>query len=199
MEGDTADALLASVGFEVVTEAGCPVFYKTPMPRRRRLYKKDEVTAFLGTEQEAGRLLEVRADMFNFGKRKKGGGRRAGGDNERGAGGAGGGGGGGEPLSCVDTAVKQLTRDPNIDVNHKRLLSQVATSLDSWVAEVPPEMSDTEFQKFKQQLHESPDLDAWLAVVQGDRGVAQLLANEFTDDVLAEIATVDWRAKSSST
>ena len=64
------DKFLSDRGFERVNEDGKSVFYITPRPRHRKLYKRDQVEKYLTTEQQDGRQLDVSGYMFRFTKKR---------------------------------------------------------------------------------------------------------------------------------
>ena len=72
MSDEQVEALLISHGFECkVSGDGRRRSYRTPAPQRRWMDRRDQLEGFLSVEHASGRLLDIRADMFVFGKRKK--------------------------------------------------------------------------------------------------------------------------------
>ena len=65
-----SDTFLSERGFERVVEAGKPVYYNTPGPMPRILYKRDHVQSYIEREKKAGRPTAVTEDMFRFTKKR---------------------------------------------------------------------------------------------------------------------------------
>ena len=131
------DKFLSERGFERVVEAGKPVFYNTPGPMPRILYKRDHVESYLKRENNAGRPTEVTANMFRFTK------KRAKSDVCP----VGGAGDVVQPdlqpdlelalqpslpatASILETTVSRLAKTPGAKVNHRRDLCSTARELE---------------------------------------------------------------------
>ena len=125
------DQKLLRFGFEVFRDGPRPV-YKTPKPQSRRLHKISEVKAYLEAQHLQGRLLDVSADLFSFGKRKERqegvdqvdaqkqgvqvGGHQHEGDAQQ----AGGDEVGDELSSVIDSMVRLLRREQGVTTNHRQ-------------------------------------------------------------------------------
>ena len=208
MEVTTEDALLLQAGFRVVREGVQNTFFVTPGPCTRRLYKQSTAASWLAKEHEAGRLQNITVEMFMFHKRKRArdAARKvpgAGGDAECSSRGGRGGSETEGPIKDlivdkdsfdrVSSMVQQLTRDTTVTLDHKKLLSNAASMMDSWLSQNPPQQSQEDFLKLKQKLVEATDFESLLTVLYGDPEVRTLLCGEFTDIVITEIADIDTR------
>ena len=203
MESSAEDNLLKEAGFRVERE-GEKVFFVTPRPCTRRLYNKCRANVWLDTEHVAGRHLNIKVEMFSFLKRK----RNSAGDQSSGMVGnteaAGGrdtavGAGGGDSVntaavntdSRVSVMVKQLCKDPAVPLDHKKIISNSAALVDSWLNEPMPTKTQDKFEQFRARLAATQNMESLLAVLYGDLEFNQLLCHEFSNIIIAEIGDVD--------
>ena len=220
MASSPEDDMLVEAGFRVVKdEAGNP-FFVTPRPCTRRLFRRSEVIKWLAEQHSAGRHLNISVDLFVFRKRKRktgikggegavegegaaGGEATAGGGGDTegegmGAGGgktaAGGGavaGGGEDGTDRVSSMVQQLSRESTLRPDHKKLLSNAAAMVDSWLSQPRQVPGHEDFLLFKEKLTATKDFESLLSVLYGDLEVRHLICGEFMDIVIAEIVDID--------
>ena len=204
MQPSPEDVLLAEAGFKVVREGVENTFFVTPGPCTRRLYKQGQAACYLAREHQAGRLLNIAAEMFIFRKRKRGvrkepdPGAQAEPESVGNHGAEDAGRQNGDMTStrnCSDRVsfmVQQLTRDPTVTLDHKKLLSNAASMMDAWLSRSSsPSPGQADFIKFKDKLLAATDFESLLTVLYGDPEVRTLLCGEMTDIVIAEIAKID--------
>ena len=204
MEPSAEDALLTEAGFRVVREGVENTFFVTPAPCTRRLYKQGQAASYLSKQHQAGRLLHIESKLFIFRKRKSCEGQTADASNGGAAGGQASGGSaarsgaGGPPrqdreptTDRVSFMVQQLTRNPAVTLDHKKLLSNAASMMDTWLSPPSTSPSQEDFNKFKEKLMTARDFESLLTVLYDDPEVRTLLCGEMTDIVIAEIACID--------
>ena len=66
----TDEKFLADQGIKRVIDDTKEVYYLTPVPGLRKLYKRDQVDTYLRKAHQAGRLTGVTANMFSFSKKR---------------------------------------------------------------------------------------------------------------------------------
>ena len=87
--------------------------------------------------------------------------------------------------------VKLLTRDPTVEVDHKKILCSTASITDKWLSKCNPLMSSKEFKALKERLAETKDVESLMVVLMGDTVIQKLLSSEFSDVIMAEMVEID--------
>ena len=64
------EKFLADRGIKRVTDDTKDVYYLTPVPGLRKLYKRDQVETYLRKAHKADRLTDVKASMFSFSRKR---------------------------------------------------------------------------------------------------------------------------------
>ena len=184
-------------GWQRLEVAGSKPYYKSPFPRTI-ISSLAKLKQFIPKEQAAGRLLDVDCNQFSFKRRL---GLR-------------------QQSSAVDVAledeaiapqtleseeadigdfasgdksrsfVELLTRNPEILIDHRKLMSKEAKQIDAFrvceAYDTPPN-----FEDLKEQISTATDLKGLLAVMIGDDKVNDALAAVFNDIYLGEISQIN--------
>ena len=183
MSDEQVVALLNSHGFDCKWSAdGKRRRYRTPAPQRRWMDRRDQVDGFLSGEHAAGRLLHVRTEMFEFGKRKKSVGSSGDASKKVEV----------EVKPVPKTTVQLLTPDPAVSINHKEMLSNAATQLDGWLNDHQDggreRGTGLDVDALKAKIAGATDERSLLSGLMSDTGVVDMLCQEVADLHLSEIA-----------
>ena len=174
-------------------------FYKSPFPRTV-LTSAAKLRDFLEKEHSAGRLNDVDESQFTF-KRKLGLRQTSGSlaanivaapdEAEVPSGSS-------EDASAIvvkdfeerRSVVELLTRNPDIEIDHRKLLSNMSRKVDKFRPSDAYE-TPTNFEDLKRKVSDSADLKELLANLTEKSEVVDSLSLMFTDLCLAEISQVD--------
>jgi hypothetical protein len=123
------EKFLADRGIQRVTDDSKGVYFLTPVPGLRKLWKRDQVETYLRKENKAGRHTDVTASMFRFSKTR----------SKPEAPPVGGAGDVNQPVfqpalpptpSLFEGTVSRLAKAPGPMVNHRKDLCRAARDLE---------------------------------------------------------------------
>lgn len=173
------------VGWKRFEEEGKNPYYKTPVPRVI-IRNMDKLQQYLKKEIFEERAVEVNAEMFSF-KRRHGLKRRQVKEKVK------------DvtvkkvrtttPIDPVTEAVKQLTRDPNLVVDHKKELQNAASNIDAlrsrYFYQTP-----SDFDEIREKLGKAEDMHSLCRILLEESATNDAVAALFSDVCLAEISLI---------
>ena len=147
--------------------------YRTPPPRSRWLDRKQSVVLYLKAEHAQGRMLDLKAEMFCFGKRK------AEGDQT-----------GRESTSVGMGTTELVTKDPGVVLDHRHILSTTAKRLDSFITGRGQPASSECVEGAKERVAGAVDDKSLLSALMSDSKLVDCLAGEILELHVSEIAGI---------
>ena len=195
-------------GWQRVEVIGSTPFYKSPFPRTI-ITSNAKLKDFLRKEHSAGRLVGVNGEQFSF-KRRLGLQRSFSAtpagtqesfsqlEDENTTGGAAENAGAAGNAVLVAAAesdtrrgvVELLTRDPEVAIDHRKLLSKEAKKIDRFRPENAYE-TPTNFEEWKRKVSGAADLKELLTMITEEDKINDALAVLFSDICLAEVSQIN--------
>ena len=175
-------ALIESYGFKCRQSLdGKRCSYRTPPPRSHWLERRGQVELYLKAMHTEGKMLDLTAAMFSFGKRKM---EVAGKEMGRGP-------GCGAPSNdAVKTTQELLSKDPGVVLDHRQILNTTAKKLDKFLTERLQSASPECVEVAKSRVTEAMDERSLLASLMSDSKLAESLASEVVDLQVSEVASI---------